>query len=270
MSGTRVEGAGEGRVRHTIEDGVAHVVFDRAAARNAFTFAMYEELHDLCGALEADDAVRVVVLSGAGGKAFAAGTDIAAFRDVRTADDALAYEARIERVLGRLESLAKPTIAMIAGACTGGGAAIAACCDLRIAEAGARIGFPIARTLGNCLSVRNLARLDALVGAATVKEMIFTARLLPAPEALAKGFLGEVAPDVPALEARVSELAATIADHAPLTLAATKRGLALARAGSDAEPGAGDDLVVSCYTSADFREGMEAFLAKRPPRWRGR
>ncbi|GGK48051.1 enoyl-CoA hydratase [Salinarimonas ramus] len=266
MSGDETREAG--RVRHHVENGVARVVFDRPQARNAFTFAMYEELHDLCGALEADDAVRVVVLEGAGGKAFAAGTDIAAFRDVRTAEDALAYEVRIERVLSRLESLPKPTIAMIAGACTGGGAAIAACCDLRIAEAGARIGFPIARTLGNCLSVRNLARLATLVGPATVKEMIFTARLLSAAEACAKGFVTEVAADPDALAARVDELAATIAGHAPLTLAATKRGLALAASGEI--DGAGDDLVVGCYTSGDFREGMEAFLAKRKPVWQGR
>ncbi|MGJ3265558.1 MAG: enoyl-CoA hydratase [Salinarimonas sp.] len=273
MSGAESSGAqapGAGRVRHVVEAGIARVVFDRAAARNAFTFAMYEELHDVCDALEADASVRVVVFSGAGGRAFAAGTDIAAFREVRTPEDALAYEDRIERVLGRLESLSKPTIAMIAGACTGGGAAIAACCDLRVAEAGARIGFPIARTLGNCLSVRNLARLAALVGAATVKEMIFTARLLPAPEALAKGFLTEVAPDPAALEARVAELSATIATHAPLTLAATKRGLALAAAGAQGGGSEADALVVDCYTSADFREGMEAFLAKRPPRWQGR
>lgn len=257
-----------GDILLAVEGGIARVVFDRPQARNAFTFAMYERLAEICARLEADPGVRVVVFSGAGGKAFAAGTDIAAFRDMRTAQDALDYEAFIERVLGGLEGLSKPTIAMITGACTGGGAAIAACCDLRIADAGARIGFPIARTLGNCLSVRNLARLAALVGAATVKEMIFTARLLPAEEARAKGFLTEVTPDAEALRARVEDLAATIVGHAPLTLAATKKGLALAR--GEPPAGLGDDLVVSCYTSADFREGMEAFLAKRPPRWEGR
>lgn len=250
------------------DDGVARVVFNRARTRNAFTFEMYERLAEIGVSLDADPTVRVVVFSGAGGKAFAAGTDIAAFREMRTAEDALAYEAFVERVLGALETLSKPTIAMIAGACTGGGAAIAACCDLRIAEAGARIGFPIARTLGNCLSVRNLARLTALVGEATVKEMIFTARLLSAQEAMARGFLTEVVADHDALSARVEALAATIAGHAPLTLAATKRGLALARA--PAADGAGDELVVTCYTSADFREGMDAFLGKRPPRWTGR
>ncbi|WP_349367745.1 enoyl-CoA hydratase [Salinarimonas sp.] len=255
-------------ILHSVEGGVARIVFNRAQARNALTFAMYERLCALCESCEADPEVRVVVIAGAGGKAFAAGTDIAAFRDVRTAEDALAYEARIERVVGRLEGLSKPTIAMIAGACTGGGAAIAAACDLRVAEAGAKIGFPIARTLGNCLSVKNLARLASLVGAQTVKEMIFTARLLSAEEALAKGFLTEVAPDAAALEARVAALAETIAGHAPLTLSATKRGLAMLSA--DMPSGAGDDLVVACYTSADFREGMEAFLAKRPPRWQGR
>lgn len=252
----------------SVENGVARIVFNRAHARNAFTFAMYERLAEVCRALDADPQVRVVVLTGAGGKAFAAGTDIAAFADLRTADDALRYETFIEGILDALEDLSKPTIAMIAGACTGGGAAIAACCDLRIAEAGAKIGFPIARTLGNCLSVRNLARLRALVGAQTVKEMIFTARLLGAAEAQAKGFVTEVVEGAEALETRVAELATTIAGHAPLTLSATKRGLALLR--DHVPDGLGDDLVVACYTSADFREGMDAFLSKRAPRWTGR
>lgn len=258
-----------GTIRLTIdESGVARAVFDRPQARNAFTFAMYERLAEICAQVEADASVRVLVLAGAGGKAFAAGTDIAEFHALATPQDVLDYESRIERVLGGLERLRVPTIAMIAGACTGGGAAIAACCDLRIAEAGARIGFPIARTLGNCLSMKNLARLVRLVGEARVKDMILTARLLDAQEACRVGYLGEVHSDATALEARVEALARTIAGHAPLTMAATKEALARLRAGI--APGADDDLVVACYTSADFREGMSAFLAKRPPRFQGR
>ena len=129
-----------------------------------------------------------MVLTGAGDKAFAAGTDIGQFRDFRTADDAIAYEAKLDRVLGALERCAVPTIAAVSGACTGGGAGIAAACDLRLASApNARFGFPIARTLGNCLSMANVARLSALIGAARVTEMIFTARLFSASEALAVG-----------------------------------------------------------------------------------
>jgi enoyl-CoA hydratase/carnithine racemase len=227
---------------------------------------MYEGLAQACERVDADPSVRVMILAGTGEKAFAAGTDIGAFRALETPDDALAYEARIDRVLSTLEACRVPTIAAIAGACTGGGAAIAACCDLRIATADARIGFPIARTLGNCLSVATLARLVRLVGPMRVKEMIFTARLLDAEEAQRAGFLTEVVPDAPALEARADALARLIAGHAPLTLEATKEGLRRLAAGE----AAGDDLILRCYMSEDFREGMTAFLEKRTPTWRGR
>jgi enoyl-CoA hydratase/carnithine racemase len=249
-----------------IRDGVARLAFNRPQARNALTFAMYEGLAEICARVDADPSVRVMILAGTGEKAFAAGTDIGAFRTLETPDDALAYEARIDRVLSALEACRVPTIAAIAGACTGGGAAIAACCDLRIATADARIGFPIARTLGNCLSVATLARLVRLVGLMRVKEMIFTARPLAAEEARAAGFLTEVVPDAPALEARADALAREIAGHAPLTLEATKEGLRRLAAGE----AAGDDLILRCYMSEDFREGMTAFLEKRAPAWRGR
>ncbi|HEY0353331.1 MAG TPA: enoyl-CoA hydratase-related protein, partial [Enterovirga sp.] len=160
-----------------------------------------------------------------------------------------------------------PTIAAIAGACTGGGAAIAAACDLRIATRDARFGFPIARTLGNCLSQGNLKRLSGLIGPARVKDILFTARLVGAEEALAIGLANEVVADAPALAARATELATLLAGHAPLTLQATKEGL---RRLQEGETGAGDDLILQCYMSQDFREGMEAFLAKRPPNWTGR
>jgi len=250
-------------------DGVARLAFNRPQARNALTFAMYEGVAAACERVNADDGVRALILTGVGDKAFAAGTDIAQFREVRTPDDALAYEARIDRVLSALEACRVPTIAAIAGACTGGGAAIAACCDLRIATRDARIGFPIARTLGNCLSMASLARLTRLVGPMWVKEMIFTARLISAEEGRAVGLLTEVVEDAAALRGRVDELARLIGGHAPLTLQATKEGLRRLgdRAGAADE---GRDLILTCYMSEDFREGMSAFLEKRPPRWRGR
>jgi len=245
------------------QDGIGFITFNRPQARNALTFAMYEEL----GRIAADPAgVRALVITGAGEKAFAAGTDINQFRAFSGPEDAIAYESRLDRVLGALERCTVPTIAAIAGACTGGGAGIAAACDLRIAAAGARFGFPIARTLGNCLSMANLARLAALIGPARVTEIIFTARLLDAEEARAAGLLSEVLPDPAALAERATALAQTVASHAPLTLRATKE--ALRRLRDHLPPD--EDLIRLCYASADFREGMEAFLNKRAPAWQGR
>src|SRR6185312_10292757 len=157
--------------------------------------------------------VRALIVTGAGDKAFAAGTDINQFRAFSGPDDAMAYEARLDRVLATIERCPVPTIAAIAGACTGGGAAIAAACDLRIATRDARFGFPIARTLGNCLSLANLKRLSGLVGPARVKDMIFTARLVGAEEALAIGLVGEVVADAEALHGRATELAVLVAGH---------------------------------------------------------
>jgi enoyl-CoA hydratase/carnithine racemase len=255
----------DAELRFAIADGIARVTFDRPQARNALSFAMYEGLAVCCAAVDADPSVRVLILTGAGTEAFAAGTDIAQFRDFTGPEDALAYEARIERVLGALEACRVPTIAAIAGACTGGGCAIAACCDLRIAAPNARFGFPMARTLGNCLSLANIARLAALLGPARVIELLYTARLVPAEEARSIGLVTELAPTVEALPERAAALAALVAGHAPLTLRATKEAVRRLRGSTEAA----DDIVLSCYLSQDFREGMEAFLAKRQPVWRG-
>ncbi|WP_232628355.1 enoyl-CoA hydratase/isomerase family protein [Methylobacterium sp. Leaf118] len=248
--------------------GIARITLNRPQARNALTFSMYEGLIALCERLQGDCSVRAVILTGAGGKAFAAGTDIAQFRGFATGADAIGYERFIDRVLDAIERLPMPTIAAVAGACTGGGAVIAATCDLRIATRDARFGIPIARTLGNCLSPRTLGRLAALIGPARVKEILFTARLVEAEEAQAIGLVHEMVADGPALEARATELATLMAGHAPLTLQATKE--ALRRLAANDPDQSGDDLIARCYTSDDFREGMEAFLAKRPPNWTGR
>ena len=252
---------------YEVRDGIGWITFNRPQARNSMTFAMYDRLAEICEAANDDRSLKALVLSGAGDRAFAAGTDISQFRAFKTADDAHAYEARIDRVLGALEQVRQPTLAAISGACTGGGAAIAACCDLRIAANGMKFGFPVARTLGNCLSMNNYARLKDLLGTARAKEMIFTARLMQADEALAVGFVGEILPDHAALMTRADELSRRLAGMAPLTLQATKT--AFLRLQVRLDTGGGKDLVELCYTSNDFREGMEAFLAKRPPEWTG-
>jgi enoyl-CoA hydratase len=248
-------------------DGIGRITFNRPQARNAFTFEMYERLAQICEQANGDRSLKVLVLQGAGDKAFAAGTDINQFRAFTTPQHALDYEARIDRVLGTLETCRVPTIAAINGACTGGGAGIAACCDVRIATKTMKFGFPIARTLGNCLSMSNISRLTALVGPARVKDLIFTARLIGAEEAAHVGLLSEVVEDVPALQRRADELAALIAGNAPLTLSATKQALARLQRRLSREEG--EDLILMCYMSRDFREGLDAFLNKRPPQWKG-
>ena len=248
---------------YALRDGVGRLVFDRPESRNALTFAMYDRLREVCREMPTDGSAHALIVSGAGGRAFAAGTDMAQFRDFRTAEDALAYEARIEAVLGAVERCPVPVIAAITGACTGGGAGIAAACDVRVADPALRFGFPIARTLGNCLSAANLARLSALMGAGRVREMLLTARLLGAEEAQRIGLIAEVADDP---LARAEEIAAVLAGHAPLTMRATREAMRrLSPAQVDDR-----DLIALCYTSADFREGMEAFLGKRAPEWSGR
>ncbi len=252
---------------YEVRDGIGRITFNRPQARNAFTFAMYERLAAVCAEAADDPAVRALLLTGAGEKAFAAGTDISQFRAFKTAEDALGYEARIDRLLGVLEACPKPTVAAIAGACTGGGAGIAACCDLRIGAANLRFGFPIARTLGNCLSTRNYTRLFALIGPARTKEIIFTSRLVEAEEARAIGLVSEVLPDHASLMARAEALTQLVASQAPLTLRATKE--AMRRIRERMVPEEAHDLILMCYMSNDFREGMDAFLSKRPPVWSG-
>ena len=260
------EGAAAEDLLYRVDGVVGHITFNRPQARNAMTFAMYDRLTDICS--EADPSLRAIIITGAGDKAFASGTDISQFRAFTTPEDALGYEARIDRVLNAIERCPIPTIAAIAGACTGGGAAIAAACDLRIAARGARFGFPVARTLGNCLSMSNYVRFAALVGPAAVKEMVFTARLLDVDEAKHLGLISEILEDRAMLDTRAQALADHIATLAPLTLRATKE--ALRRIKERMQPEEGRDLIVSCYMSEDFREGMDAFLTKRTPHWQGK
>ena len=247
---------------------IATITFNRPEARNAMTWPMYNALVDLCGELETDASVRVVVLRGAGGKAFVAGTDIAQFRAFSTEADGVEYERRLDEVIDRLEALAKPTIAAIDGATTGGGCAIAAACDLRVCTTRSRFGVPIARTVGNCLSAAKHALFLDLIGPTRLKEMLYTGRLFSAVEAAEAGLVNRVVqPDE--LDTVVGEYAETMAANAPLTIRATKEMIRRVQAHRRIAPELGRDLIVGCYTSADFREGVQAFLDKRPPRWTG-
>src|ERR1700676_2781071 len=250
---------------YEVRDGIGRITFNRPQERNSLTFGMYERLAEICANAGDDRSLKVLILTGAGDKAFASGTDINQFRAFKTPQDAIDYETRIDHVLGTIEQCQVPTIAAINGACAGGGAGIAACCDLRIGTRTAKFGFPIARTLGNCLSMSNIGRLSALIGAARLKEIIFTARLIEAEEALRLGLLNEVVDDLAALERRAGELARLIASHAPLTLRSTKQALLRMRPKVSED----EELILMCYQSRDFREGMDAFLNKRPPQWTG-
>jgi enoyl-CoA hydratase len=255
----------DGEVRLERDGPVARVTFDRPAARNAMTWKMYESLSRICGELRADKSVRVAVLRGAGGKAFIAGTDIAQFQAFKSPDDGIAYERSMEGFLGALETLPIPTIAVVEGYAVGGGLAIASVCDFRVATPGSRFGVPIARTLGNCMSMHNCARLVAALGPAPAKRMLLLGDMVKAEEAHALGFvLDVVAPE--ALDARVNELCDRLARNAPITMRVSKEAIRRALASFAVQ---GEDLVRETYGSNDFHEGVAAFVGKREPKWTG-
>jgi enoyl-CoA hydratase/carnithine racemase len=251
------------------ETGLAFLTVNRPEARNAMTSDMYQALVDACDRVDQDPAIRVFVIRGAGGQAFMSGTDIAQFTRFRTREDALAYEGELDAVVDRLERVAKPTIAQVQGVATGGGCLIALACDLRVCSPDARFGVPVARTLGNCLSAANCARLLDLLGPARTRELMFTGRLIEAAEAHTLGLTNRVV-DAAAIDAAVRELAATVASNAPLTLRATKEMVRRLQAARRIPQVDANDLITMCYLSDDFREGVAAFLAKRSPSFKGR
>jgi len=255
-------------MRFQVIEEIGHLTVDRPEQRNAMTWAMYERLVDICNAVDGDDRVKLLMISGSGERAFISGTDIAQFRAFRGDPRAgVEYEERIDAVLDRLETVRKPTLAVIRGFAVGGGLEIALSCDIRIAADTARFGIPIAR-LGNCLSMKGYCRLVALIGAARASEMLYTARLIEAHEARSWGLVSGVLPATE-LADRAWDLAKGIAAAPPITLRVTKE--AIRRAVLRLRPeNPGHDLLCSCYNSADFQEGVAAFLEKRPPRWTGR
>ena len=266
MTAAQNAGDGDGVVRYVRQDAIARVVFDRPHAHNAMTWSMYEQLENICAQIRADSNIRVVAFSGAGGKAFIAGTDIKQFREFRTAEDGLAYEHRVAQFIGAVDGLPMPTLAVVDGWCVGGGLAIASACDLRVATPAARFGVPIARTLGNCLSAAIYARLVAEFGVGRAKRMLLLAEMLTAEEAREAGFVTEVI-EADQIGARVDELLDRLAGHAPVTMRVTKEAIRRLLTATRIED---EDLVRQAYGSEDFHSGVRAFSEKRKPQWKGR
>jgi enoyl-CoA hydratase/carnithine racemase len=245
---------------------VLQVTFNRPGQRNAMTWEMYDGLVDACEAADRDDSIRVMVLRGAGDAAFVAGTDISQFQEFDSGDDGIAYEQKIARIVARLETVRLPTIAAVSGYCIGGGLALAAACDLRVATHTARFGVPIARTVGNCLSMNTHAMLVHHLGPSRTLDLLLRARLLSADEAHAAGFVAELcAPEE--LAERVGGIAERLASHAPLTMWAAKESVRRLRLANLPD---GDDIVRTVFGSEDFKEGVASFVAKRPPEWSNR
>ena len=256
----------QGQVRLTREGPVARIVFDRPAAHNAFTWSMWEKLDAVLTELSADAGLRVVTLRGAGGKAFVAGSDISQFREFTGGQDGIAYEAKMNRYFERLLAVPVPTVAIIDGWAAGGGLNIAACCDIRVASRRAKFGSPIARTIGNCVSMQTYARVLGGFGEARAKRMMLLAEFIDAEEAHASGFLARLA-EPETLDAAAEEVVTRLLENAPITLRVSKAafGRILAR---DIDPA--DDLISLTYGSEDFRRGVEAFVNKTKPLWLGR
>ncbi len=258
----------QGQVHYHSEDGVAWLTFDRTASRNAMTWQMYDQLEAHCETIENDPELVAVVMRGAGGEAFVAGTDIKQFAAFDKGEDAIAYERRIDRVVGRVEKLPLPTLALLEGFCVGGGAAIALACDFRLATPSLKFGIPIARTLGNCLSITNVSRLVEHAGIARAKQVLMAGELVRAEEALALGLVGEIV-DAETIEATVAERAQAFKERAPLTVRAAKE--VIQRVIEQRRPAfdASDDWIATCYTSRDFKAAVDKFVNKTPFRWQG-
>jgi enoyl-CoA hydratase/carnithine racemase len=246
---------------------MAFFTINRPQAGNAMTWAMYDALVEACERVDANADTRTFVIR-AVGDAFCTGTDISQFEGFSNRNDGIEYERRLEQCVARLEAVTVPTIAQVEGIAAGGGCAIALACDLRVCSKAARFGVPIARTLGNGLSFENCARLVEHFGLPRTRSLLMTGAFIDAAEAFACGVVTRMAEpgDIPKV---VDELCAAIARNAPLTIRAARA--AMAELSADRRVGSEDvaKLVADCYASADFREGVAAFLAKRPPKFTG-
>lgn len=248
------------------EGAVLTVTFNRPRQRNAMTWDMYDGLYDACEQADADDGIRVMVLKANGDKAFIAGTDISQFSEFTEGAEGVAYEEKIARILTRLEDVDVPTVAAVRGFCVGGGLAIAAVCDLRVSTRSARFGVPIARTLGNCLSMNNYSLLLNHLGPSVTLDMLLRARLLTGEEASAVGFVAELCEDEE-LDGVVDGVVETLLGHAPLSMWAAKEAVRRLRRAQIPD---GDDIVTRAFGSEDFRGAVKAFAAKETMVWQGR
>ncbi|TMW72847.1 enoyl-CoA hydratase [Alteribacter natronophilus] len=246
---------------------VAMLTLTRPDALNAMTWTMYEQLEDHLTALAADKSIRVVVIRGAGDKALAAGTDISQFKDF-SGQDGVAYEERINRVMNQLAEFPKPTIAAVHGYAVGGGMIIATACDLRYATCDAKFGAPMARTLGNCLSMDNYKRLAEELGAMRTKELLYTAKVIGTEEAAALGFLTGVFENETFFD-QVLETAEKISRNAPMTVDTTKKAMTRIYKGEE-QSDHFDEVIAGVYGSEDFKEGVTAYMEKRRPVWQGK
>jgi len=251
-----------------VKDGVAWLGFNRPQSRNAMTWEMYNALEYYCDTLADDTEIHALVLHGVGGEAFVAGTDITQFAHFAEAEDAIGYERRIDRVVGKLEAFPKPTLALIEGACVGGGAALALVCDFRYATDTLKFGVPIAKTLGNTLSITNVSRLVDMVGIPRTKEVLMMAKLVTSEEALGAGLVNQLF-DRADIYAEVATIAAEFAKRAPLTLQASKALINRVQAQRRLPADASDDWVATCYLSQDFSAAVNKFVNKTPFEWRG-
>ena len=249
---------------------VGRMIFNNPDKHNAVSLEMWQAAERILDDFARDDAIRVIVLAGAGGKAFVSGADISNFEDERATAEAVAsYSAKTARVYEALAAVAKPTIAMIEGYCIGGGLALAVCCDLRLCADNARFSLPAAR-LGLGYPFAGLRRLVGVVGIGFAKEICFTARRFDAAEAAAMGLVNRVAP-VSEIDELVREYAEAIAANAPLTVKAMKVILGeIAKDAEDRDRAGCDALVAECFASEDYIEGRRAFVEKRKPIFTGR
>jgi enoyl-CoA hydratase/carnithine racemase len=255
----------EGAILSAIDGPVATLTFHNPERHNAMSLDMWRAAADVFAGLAADPAVRVIVLTGAGEKAFVSGADISRFSLERASAESVAiYNAAVDHFSDLLLDCQKPCIAMIRGYCIGGGIGIATCCDLRISDETARFGVPAAK-LGLGYGTHNLRRLARLIGPQFAAEMLYTARQFDAAEAVRIGLVNRVAPDA-VLERTVREIAATIAGNAPLTIRAVKAVLR----DPPRNPEELDALVRQCFESEDYQEGRRAFLEKRKPVFTGK
>ncbi|MFZ8992072.1 MAG: enoyl-CoA hydratase [Candidatus Puniceispirillaceae bacterium] len=248
---------------------IARIIFNQPEKRNAVSLEMWEAVEVALDRFAADNEVRVLILSGAGGKAFVSGADISKFESERASAEGVAhYNATTKRVYDKVEAFPKPTIAQIDGFCVGGGVALAVCCDIRICGQGSNFAFPAAR-LGLGYGFLRINRLANLVGPAFAKEIFFTARRFDAEEARIMGLVNRVAEDG-AVEAAADDMATMITANAPLTVDAVKFIANQTRMDeSQRDLAACEAMVQACFDSADYIEGRRAFMEKRKPVWTG-